>query len=203
MDTATAAIPTIPGTPFAGGFFAGLINQADGLYAIVVAPKVKGQHKDCGWGAGAARAHLARARSFFDGRANTEPMVAAGSALAQWVRSLTIGGFDDWYLPARDELELVYRNLKPSEKPNFCMSGDNPSSVPAGYAYMPEAPAQTVAEAFRKGGAEAFDPVWYWTSTQSAGGGAYAWVQNFNDGGQHVGLKDDGCRARAVRRSAI
>lgn len=203
MDTATAAIPTIPGTPFAGGFFAGLINQADGLYAIVVAPKVKGQHKDCGWGAGAARAHLASARSFFDGRANTESMVAAGSELAQWVRSLTIGGFDDWYLPARDELDLAYRNLKPTEETNLCLSGDNPSSVPVGYAYMPEAPAQTVAGAFRAGGAEAFDPVWYWTSTQYAGGEAYAWIQYFTNGGQRLDHKDYGFRARAVRRLPI
>lgn len=203
MDTATTAIPTVPGTPFAGGFFAGLIHQADGIYALVVAPKAEGEHEDCVWGAGKARARLAGAMSFFDGRANTEAMAAADSALAKWARGLAIGGFGDWYLPARDELELAYRNLKPTAEKNYCWQGDNPSSVPPGYAYMPGAPAQTAADAFKDDGAEAFDTVWYWTSTQYAGDEAYAWVQHFDDGDQSNGHKDDDYRARAVRRVKV
>lgn len=44
---------------------------------------------------------------------------------------------------------------------------------------------------------------WYWTSTQCAGVGEYAWIQNFYSGDQDDHLKDIHCRARAVRRVPI
>jgi hypothetical protein len=40
----------------------------------------------------------------------------------------------------------------------------------------------------------------HWLCEQSEGYSAYAWVQNFNDGDQGSWLKDNQCRARAVRR---
>ena len=200
MDTVTTEIPTIPGMPFAGGFFAGLINQADGIYAIIVAPKSEGEHPDAPWG---KAKRIADALSFFDGLANTEAMAAAGNKLAAWARGLRIGDFDDWHIPARDELELAYRNLKPTVDANYCWRGDNPSSVPPGYAYMTDSPAQTKSEIFREGGTEAFRSAWYWTSTQSAGLVDYAWAQLFTNGGQNDNRKDGKYRARAVRRVKV
>ena len=44
---------------------------------------------------------------------------------------------------------------------------------------------------------------WYWTSTQSAGDGAYAWCQSFDYGTQYSTLKLFQLRARAVRRIAL
>lgn len=44
---------------------------------------------------------------------------------------------------------------------------------------------------------------WYWSGEQHASGESYAWMQDFNYGGQSLSLKDDACRARAVRRVAI
>ena len=41
---------------------------------------------------------------------------------------------------------------------------------------------------------------WYWTSTQSAGDEAYAWIQDFDFGDQIIDRKGDDYRARAVRR---
>ena len=137
-------------------------------------------------------------------------MLSASSTAArthspwQWrALGLKIGSFTDWYLPSRDELELCYRAFKPTDDKNWCYRGDNPSSVPVGYAYSQDAPGQTKEEAFKKGGAEAFDATWYWSSTQYAGDAGYAWVQHFYDGGQLDGRKSLSYRARAVRRLAI
>lgn len=186
------------GTLLEGGFYAGRIGE----YAIIVAPKAQGEHADSAWND--SRDQVKDAMSFFDGRANTLAMAEAGSELAKWALSLAIAGHGDWYLPSRDELELCYRNLKPTSQENWCYRGDNPSSVPVGYAYMPEAPAQTDVSIFREDGSEAFDAdSYYWSSTQCAGGSGYAWVQLFGDGLQSYWRKGSESRARAVRRVKV
>lgn len=199
MEIATTKTPTVPGTPYAGGFYAGRINIAGEQYAIIVAPKVAGEveaewHKD---------AATANSLSFYDGLANTKAMAEAGSKLAQRMLTMSIYGLSDWYLPSRDELEICYRNLKPTVEENYCWRGDNPSSMPPGYAYSRDVPAQTGDTAFQAGGAEAFEPVWYWTSTQYAGTPVCAWMQYFFYGNQYDLLKSNKNRARAVRKVSI
>ncbi|BBB65877.1 hypothetical protein UNDYM_1624 [Undibacterium sp. YM2] len=199
MDTAVKPTPTVSGTPYAGGFYAGRINIEGEQYAIIVAPKAAGEveaawHKDVA---------AANSLSFFDGLANTKAMAEAGSEQAQRMLSMSIYGLSDWYLPSRDELELCYRNLKPTNEQNYCWRGDNPSSVPPGYAYSRNEPAQTTDSAFITGGAEAFEPEWYWTSTQNAGDPSYAWMQSFDGGDQYGYHKSYEYRARAVRRVLI
>jgi hypothetical protein len=137
--------------------------------------------------------------------ANTDAMVAAGSNLAKWARDLRIDGHDDWYLPSQDELEIIYRNLKPTTQENYLYSrsGINASAAPATHPYTASSPTQTTASAFQEGGEEAFAPEWYWSSTQHAAGSDYAWQQDFDNGYQVVTHKDDEVRARAVRRLAI
>jgi len=51
--------------------------------------------------------------------------------------------------------------------------------------------------------ANGFACEWYWTSTQSAGYGAFAWSQSFGYGYQSYDHKYHQLRARAVRRIAI
>lgn len=201
MDTNTASAPTKLAEPFAGGFYAGRIRIGEQLFAIVVAPKGEGEHDDIRWNKSTKK--VDGALSFFDGLANSEAMAEAGSDLAKWARNLRIGDFDGWYLPSRDELEILYRAFKPTGEENACWRGDNPSSIPVGYAYSLDAPAQTTVEPFKDGGVEAFVDTWYWSSTQYAGHESFAWFQTFSYGDQDFGPKDYELRARAVRRLKI
>ncbi|BAK75782.1 hypothetical protein NH8B_0950 [Pseudogulbenkiania sp. NH8B] len=202
MTTIAAPVqtPTIPGTPFAGGFYVGRFQIDGQQYALIVSPKTAGTLTGK-WGEFGQ--DVPGARSYNDGRANTLAMAEAGSELAQQALALNINGLDDWYIPSRDELELCYRYLKPTAGENYCSfrDGDNASSLPVGYPYTEDTPAQTPAEAFRDGGAEAFNPRWYWASTQFSPD--YAWGQTFDDGYQNVDHKDYQCRARAVRRELV
>ena len=143
---------------------------------------------------------LLGAISCCDSMGNTKDMADAGSPLAKWALALEINGYKDWCIPARDVLELGYRHLKPTSRETYCTfrDGDNPSSLPPGYPYTKEAPvAQTAIELFQKGGAEAFDASWYWSSTVYSE--ASAWYQLFDDGLQNSSHQYYALRARAVR----
>lgn len=195
--------PTTPGTPLQGGFYAGRLLIAGVLHALVVAPKSEGETVgawDPNFDEDADDAKpLEGARSYFDGLANTNAMAEAGIPIANWARGLAIGGFTDWHIPARDQLELLYRHFKPTTRVNYeWRHGDNPSSVPAGYPYTEQAPAQTTVEAFKAGGAEAFADEWHLSSTQYSVAG-YAWVQDFDNGTQLDNDKSYERRVRAVR----
>ena len=192
-------IPPVIGEAYGGGFFAGLIRIGSSTYGLIVAPKNGGEIVG-EWG---PRKAIDGARSFFDGHANTQAMADAGSDIALWAYSLKIGDNSDWYIPSRDELEVCYRNLKPTDDSNYCGSGDNPSAYLPSYAYATDIPAQTSVEAFREDGAEAFDPTWHWTSTQYAGDASCAWCKLFIDGSQHDYGKGYKGRVRAVRRFLI
>ena len=109
------------------------------------------------------------------------------------------GGFDDWAIPARDQLEVLYRNLKPTMKKNYCwfLDGYNAHGIEHGERYTPDTPTQTVVEAYRDGQPDAFAPEWYWSSTQCSA--HYAFSQYFYGGTQSYYGKYGKLRARAVR----
>jgi hypothetical protein len=203
MNTASAieVIPQELGVPFGGGFTTSRILVDQRPFLIITAPKAEGEIIGC-WNKKLKR--VDGALSFFDGLANTRAMAEAGSEIAKKVLALRIGGFDDWYIPSRDEAEPQYRVFKPTTEKNWVYrNGDNPSSLPPGYPYTANDPAQTAIELFRKGGSEAFDPEWYWTSTQYEGGSDCAWFQYFGDGGQGRVRRVDECHVRPVRRIAL
>ena len=143
------------------------------------------------------------ADSFTDSLANTKAMAAAGSELAAKVLALSIEGFTDWVIPARDVQELQYRHFKPTTEENWAgaRSGDNPNSEPVGLLYSEEDPAQTAHAAFQEGGAEAFRDTWYWSSSQRSANSAFG--MPFGDGSQDVTGKDDELRVRPVRSELI
>lgn len=175
----------IIGTAMGDGYYAGRIRMDDDqVYALIVAPKDEGEHKPTIWIPDYQ--DVPGAKSYNDGLANTQAMLEAGSKLAKWARGLRIGGHDDWYLPSQDELEIIYRNLKPTTGENWCYarSGINLSAVTPTRPYTPEFPMQTQAELFKAGGEQAFEATWYWSSTQHVSYSGYAWYQHFNRGHQ-------------------
>ena len=201
MKSSIEEITPIIGTAMDGGFYAGRIRRDDGqVYALIVAPKDGGEIADAEW------IHdwtdVPGALSYNDGLTNTMAMADAGSRLAQWARWLRIANHDDWYIPSQDELEVIYRNLKPGTAENYCWarSGINLSAVIPTRHYTPDFPTQTQSDLFKTGAAEAFDEHLYWTSTRHIADKDYAWAQDFDDGHQVYSGTNGEFRARAVRR---
>ena len=203
MKSSIDEITPIIGTRMDGGFYAGRVQIGEQVFALIAAPKAEGENTGCKWIDNYK--DVPGAKSYCDGLANTAAMAEAGSELAKWARDLRIGGHADWYLPSQDELEVIYRNLKPTTDENSCYarSGINLSAVPPTRPYTPEFPRQTQAEAFQSGGEQAFEEDGYWSSTQHASLSGTAWGQYFYDGFQYDDFKSYEGRARAVRRLPI
>jgi len=131
-------------------------------------------------------------------------MIAAGASAhpaANFCNNLSINGYNDWYLPAKDELEILYRYLKPTTGTNNTSSGANTSSVPTTGNYTSGSPAQTSATIFRTGNSEAFVSNYYWASTEYSS--TSGWIQNFISGVQGSSNKTSTRYVRGVRRIAI
>ena len=201
--------PTVIGQAFGGGFYAGDISVAGNSVAshyLVVAPLSTGQTTNQ-WKN--TRTATPGADSDIDGPQNTADMVADGNSTvypcAHFCNNAVIGGFSDWYMPAKNELEVCYFNLKPTTTSNNTSVGINPNAVPARASnYTSGNPAQTSAAAFQSGGAEPFVAVRYWSSTEVSA--AYARLQNFLTGDQFNFTaygKSLSYRVRAVRRVAV
>jgi hypothetical protein len=212
--------PANIGQAVGGGFFGGLISHtADGVatHALIVAPAATGASgtgypvtTNYAWKT--ANTTTDGTNSAFDGAANTAAMVAAGIAdhpAAQFCVNLTIGGFTDWYLPARFESDIAYFHLKPDARSNATTTGINPYSVPARASdYTASVPGQTGVLIFRTGGGEDFRGATgtpgvqaHWSSTQSANSTSF--LSAFADGSQLASTKNNTRRVRAFRRIAL
>jgi hypothetical protein len=123
--------------------------------------------------------------------------------MAQFCEGRTIGGFSDWYMPAKNELEVCYFNLKPSTDLNNTASGINANAVPARASnYTTSNPAQTSATAFQSGNSEAYDYFdFYRPSTEK--NAVNAWRLYFGSGQQGDIYKNSTMKVRAVRRVAV
>ena len=205
-----AAIPDI-GAAFGGGFFAGQISTAGtGVadYNLVIAPKSSGENSSKQWKT--SNTSTAGTSSVIDGPANSSAMNNASHPAAEFCEGLTIGSFSDWYMPALNELEVCYYNLKPTTTSNNTGTGINTYAVPSrGSNYTSLVPGQTSATDFLVStGTERFDSGTvadrYWVSTQT-GNPIWAWGQAFGNGSNYgAGLyKGNLYKVRAVRRVAV
>ena len=200
--------PLQVGQAYGGGFYAGQISTAgNGIadYNLVVGPVASAQNTSVKWKN--VNTATVGADSAVDGTQNTADIVADGNATVypagHFCNDLVIGGFSDWYMPAKNELEICYYNLKPSTASNNTSSGINANAVPARASnYTTGTPAQTSATDFQDTGAEDFLNT-YWASTE--GSATQGWVQNFNVGGQYFSgfSKAYNYRVRAIRRVAV
>ena len=196
-------LPAIGGA-FGGGYYAGQISTAGNSvadYVLVVGPIASAQ-SSAQWKT--TNTTTAGTSSDIDGPTNSASMNNASHPAAQFCEGLTIGGFTDWYMPAKNELEVCYYNLKPTTGSNNTSSGINPNAVPARASnYTTGNPARTTAAAFiMTSGAEAFGNVTYWCSTQHSSSSGK--TQYFNTGYQYNFLKANySFSARAIRRVAL
>jgi hypothetical protein len=201
------AAPTVIGQAFGGGFYAGQIAVGGGGVAthyLIVAPKASGETSSSTWGIyGVTTAQT----SVINGPTNSAVEAALGASYqaAVFAEGLTIGGYTDWYLPAKNELEVLYYFLKPTTDANHTTSGSNANAVspePISTNYTSGSPAQTSAGiGFRTGETNAFSSGKYWSSTENSS--TRAERQEFSNGYQDTGAKDSGYYVRAVRRIAV
>ena len=193
-------IPLAIGDAYGGGFFAGQIDQSGTIYNLVVGPVASAENSSKQWKT--SNSNTSGTDSVIDGPTNSSNMNNASHPAGQFCEGLTIGGFSDWYMPAVNELEICYYNLKPTTTSNNTSSGTNTNAVPSrGSNYTAGTPAQTTATAFQTGNAQAFAASQYWSSTEA--GTFSSWYQNFSDGVQNDSNKSNTNRVRAVRRVAV
>lgn len=205
-----ATVPSI-GDAAWGGYMAGIIDTTrvgsiDGTdasqvglrYLLIVSPKSIEYTTGKRWKT-TEDAGPNATKTLWDGLSATEAMFAAGPEYeaATYCRGLAFpaDGGSRWYLPAKHELEVLYRNFKPTTEPHYNASGTNPASDPTGTAYVPgatTAPAQSLLAAFQQGGAQALEGAsspYYWSSSEHSApnawyhhvGGPYAGFQGTNN----------------------
>ena len=122
-----------PSTPYLGQNFAGgIVFYVDGtgLHGLVSAPMDQGRAP---WGCDGTS--IPTGTALGTGATNTAAIVAscgqAGIA-ANVADSLVLNGYDDWFLPSRDELALMWSNLSTKGLAGFSTSNDYWSSSDAG-----------------------------------------------------------------------
>ena len=203
--TPTEPAPTVIGQSYGGGFYAGQIGVSSvATHYLVIGPLSTAQSTLVWKNANTA---TAGADSDIDGPQNTADIVADGNSTvypaAHFCNDLVTGGYSDWYMPAKNELEVCYFNLKPDTGANNTSSGINPNAVPARASnYTAGNPAQTSAASFQAStGSQDFARDFYWSSTEFSA--TQARFQFFVNGYQSSYPKNLSYRVRAIRRVAV
>lgn len=168
-------LPTVIGEPYGGGFYAGDI-ESDGQWFKLIVADVSADITGANASWKTTSTDTPNTDHLTDGVANTAAMIAAGISLhpaANHCVNYDGGGYTDWYMPAKDELNVIYLNLgynRPDCPPDFLSSGP-----------------------------QAFSDEWYWASTQYWI--ADGWVRHFSNGTENYYNKTyTSRRVRPVRR---
>ena len=230
------ADPANIGVEINGGFLVGVIDTVKGdinpeddyqngeRYALIVSPKSL-EASDLEWDS-QDRNGEAGSITRWEGLSSTNSILAKNDTsyeAFEHIRSIRTSdpvpsdGESDWYMPAMDELELMYRNLKPNTASNDTGStgrnfpgtqsfGANPSSDPTRLPYTEGDPEKTSVVEFQEGNAQSIDEDNYWSSTD-ADEEARGWRQDFTNSeneGRQIGVrKITDSSVRPVRRVAL
>jgi hypothetical protein len=224
--TGSQPFPAVIGEEFGGGYFAGYISHtADGspTHALIVAPRADGATgtgytltTNLAWATNTTTGGVnystttigTNTAKDYDGKSVMDQVVALGNIANfpafEFCKNLSIGGFNDWYLPARWELEIAYFNLKPSTVSNNTAFGINDYSVPKRTLnYLTNYPAQTYITAFNTS-TEGFIANLHLSSTEISATGIAR--SNLSTGNQIIsgaGKVLTDLRTRAFRRIAL
>jgi hypothetical protein len=205
-----------------GGYFAGCIDtrktDSDGLrYAIFIGPK-----QFCEFSfkiVNDINGNVIVTNSKWNGYDNTLAMmnkdIINNHPAASNTKRVTYNGFNDYYIPAIDELELMYRHFKPNDTlnntirnvyaPYDCLEknfGYNPSSYPIGDEYTQFNPSRINKNCDFHINKERFRNRLYWSSTGTDTESQYC--QNFHNGcAFKFYSKDNNFSIRLIRRVLI
>ena len=211
-------IPTRIGQVHPGGHFAGVNRIRNRCYAVIISrasserPLPVKTDNSATLGAG----------STIDGWANTQAMCDSDHPAAAYCRTLEIDGCADFYLPSKNELEICYRNLKPTLTDNITYiadwnirplhyeNGTNTSSIPPGRPYSNSDPSVTLVLCFKRVSeqvrsiGEFFTKRPYHSSTELTKSISFSVTQVFDCGFQDYTFKARNYYlVRAVRRQLI
>jgi hypothetical protein len=195
--------PASIGASYGGGYYAGMVQDNGNYYALVISPRASGYSASRSMGVYNANQVPLAGVSRIDGPFNSAGLVAASSSFqgAVFCEGLTIGGYSDWYLPAINEIEVLYYFLKPTTDANNTSSGSNANAVspePISTNYTSGSPAQTSLTAFKVGGSEALEGSWHWSSTTNTTNSLK--IKLCANGNESIGYESTSNSVRAIRR---
>ncbi len=118
--TTTPAVTHVVGDKFGGGIVIYILKSGDLGYdpnvqhGLIVAPSDQTGTNLMRWYNGSYTTTGATGSAIGTGKTNTNTIIAkqgAGSYAAMLCHNLTLGGFNDWYLPSLYELRVIYWNV--------------------------------------------------------------------------------------------
>ena len=154
------ALPTTLGESYGGGYYIGTILVGSITYYLIVSPGGSLENgflpSPCRWKT--TLSDSPGTSDYRDGYTNTYNMNNTTHPAAYYCTGLTIGGYNDWYLPAIEELQLMYNNRSymPNVPPQGCWSSTQDTN-----------PLEAFALYFSNGVTEDLSKVWQYISVRA------------------------------------